>query len=105
MTVPPERQSLWLRSERPLYYGWVLVGVLSITVTVSYGVLMYAFAVVLAPMQANLGWSQAVLTGGFSLAAIVLGAALAMARAGGRQPELVADDASASFPAVVRLPV
>ena len=63
------------RTGRPLFYGWVLVGVLSITVTVSYGVLMYAFAVVLEPMQADLGWSQAVLTGGFSIAAVSAGVA------------------------------
>jgi MFS family permease len=59
----------------PLYYGWVLVGMLSLTVTVSYGVLMYAFPVLLAPMQAELGWSQAMLTGAFSLAALASGVA------------------------------
>jgi MFS family permease len=56
-------------------YGWVLVGVLALTVTVSYGVLMYAFPVVLSPMQTELGWSQAVLTGGFSVAALASGIA------------------------------
>ena len=66
-----------IRREPPLpgrlYYGWVMVGVLAVTVTVSYGILMYAFPVVLAPMQADLGWSQAMLTGGFSLAALTAG--------------------------------
>lgn len=57
-----------------LYYGWVIVGVLALTETVSYGVLMYAFPVVLAPMRAELGWSQAMLTGGFSAAALTQGA-------------------------------
>lgn len=55
------------------YYGWVLVGVLALTETVSYGVLTYAFPVVLTPMQAELGWSQATLTGAFSLAALAAG--------------------------------
>lgn len=74
MSRLPERQTR-LRTGRPLYYGWVLVGVLSVTVTVSYGVLMYAFAVVLEPMQTDLGWSQAALTGGFSIAAMSAGIA------------------------------
>ncbi|HEX2190593.1 MAG TPA: MFS transporter [Longimicrobiaceae bacterium] len=56
-----------------LYYGWVLVGALALTETVSYGVLTYAFPVVLTPMQAELGWPQATLTGAFSLAALAAG--------------------------------
>jgi predicted MFS family arabinose efflux permease len=47
--------------------------VLALTETVSYGVLLYAFAVMLVPMQADLGWSQATLTGAFSLAALTAG--------------------------------
>jgi MFS family permease len=62
----------WSRLAR-LDYGWVNVGVLAVTETVSYGVLMYAFPVLLAPMQATLGWSQATLTGAFSLAALTAG--------------------------------
>jgi MFS family permease len=54
---------------------WVLVGVLSVTVTVSYGVLMYAFPVMLAPMQAELGWPSALLTAGFSAAVLAAGIA------------------------------
>jgi MFS family permease len=44
---------------------------LAVSVTVGYGVLSYAFAVVLVPMQRDLGWSQAVFTGAFSLALAV----------------------------------
>lgn len=50
--------------------------------TVGYGVLSYAFAVVLVPMQHDLGWSQAVFTGAFSLAlavAAVVGIPVGMA--------------------------
>jgi hypothetical protein len=50
-------------SRSRLYYGWVLVGVLGVTATVSYGILSYAFAVFIAPMQAELGWSKAAITG------------------------------------------
>lgn len=57
------------------YYGWVLVGALALTETVSYGVLQYAFPVFLAPMEAELGWSRAALTGAFSLASLVAGLA------------------------------
>jgi MFS family permease len=56
-----------------LYYGWVLVGVLAVTETVSYGVLQYAFPVFLAPMQAELGWSRTAMTGAFSLGSLVSG--------------------------------
>ncbi|HEU4454804.1 MAG TPA: MFS transporter [Longimicrobium sp.] len=58
---------------RRLYYGWVLVGALALTETVSYGVLQYAFPVFLAPMEAELGWSRTAMTGAFSLASLVSG--------------------------------
>ena len=35
--------------------GWGIVGALSITETVSWGILYYAFAVFLIPMQASSG--------------------------------------------------
>ena len=51
--------------------GWAIVGALSITETVSWGVLYYAFAVFLIPMQRDLGLSTAELTGAFSFALLV----------------------------------
>jgi MFS family permease len=51
------------------------VGALSVTELVSWGVLYYAFAVFLLPMQRELGFSAAELTGAFSLALLVAGAA------------------------------
>lgn len=56
-----------------LYYGWLLVGTLGITETISWGVLYYAFSVFLTPMEADLGWSRAVTTGAFSLALVISG--------------------------------
>jgi sugar phosphate permease len=56
-------------------YGWVLVGTLAVTETVSFGVLGYAFGVFLLPMQAELGWSRASVTGAYSLAVVVSGLA------------------------------
>jgi MFS family permease len=55
--------------------GWAIVGALSVTEIVSWGVLYYAFAVFLLPMQRELGRSAAELTGAFSLALLVAGAA------------------------------
>lgn len=72
----PRACTPWARLEGDaLDRDWVLVGVLSVTVTVSYGVLMYAFPVMLAPMQAELGWPSALLTAGFSAAALAAGIA------------------------------
>lgn len=59
----------------PGYYGWVLVGALGITETISWGVLYYAFSVLLTPMQAEHGWSRGATTGAFSVAVVVSGVA------------------------------
>lgn len=50
---------------------WAIAGALSLTETVSYGVLYYAFAAFLVPMQQDLGYSTAQLTGAFSAAILV----------------------------------
>jgi MFS family permease len=61
-------------TNRPrMYYGWVLVLTLSLTETTSWGILYYAFTVFLTPMQAELGWSRAAMTGAFSLALLISG--------------------------------
>lgn len=62
-------------ARRGLYYGWVVVGTLATTETISWGILYYAFAAFLAPMQQELGWSTAALTGAYSLALLVSGLA------------------------------
>jgi MFS family permease len=58
-----------------VYYGWVMLGAVSITEVVSWGILYYAFSVFVAPMQADLGWSQVAVTGAFSLAMLCSGLA------------------------------
>ena len=63
------------RSPHRRYYGWVVAGTLAFTETVSWGVLYYAFAVFLVPMQVELGWSAATLTGAYSLALLISGLA------------------------------
>jgi sugar phosphate permease len=60
---------------RGLYYGWVMVWTLSVTETVSWGILYYAFSVFLDPMHQETGWSIAQLTGAYSLAILLSGLA------------------------------
>ncbi len=56
-------------------YRWLLVLTLGFTETVSWGVLYYAFSVLVGPMQAELGWSRGEITGAFSLGLLTLGVA------------------------------
>jgi MFS family permease len=58
-------------ARRPRYYGWTIVWTLAVTETVSWGILFYAFAVFLVPMQQELGWSTPAITGAYSLALLV----------------------------------
>ncbi len=58
-----------------MYYGWALVWALGITATVSYGILLYSFTVFVEPMERELGWSKAAITGAFSIAQLVAGLA------------------------------
>lgn len=62
-----------MRPYGTVYYGWIVVGALAITEPVSWGVLFYGFGVMLTPMQRELGWSQAALTGAFSLMLLLSG--------------------------------
>jgi MFS family permease len=55
--------------------AWGIVAALSVTETVSWGILYYAFAVFLIPMQHELGFTTAELTGAFSVALLVSGVA------------------------------
>lgn len=48
-----------------------LVASLAATTTVGYGVLFYAYGVLLLPMQEDLGWSRSTLTGAFTCALVV----------------------------------
>jgi MFS family permease len=47
---------------------WRFVSALSIAVTISYGTIFYAFALIIDPMEQELGWSKTALTAAFSLA-------------------------------------
>ena len=68
--APATRRWVHLRTR-----AWAITGALSITETVSWGILYYAFAVFLVPMQGELGFSAAELTGAFSVALAISGVA------------------------------
>ncbi len=57
------------------YYGWVLVWIVSFTELVSWGVLYYAFSVLIVPMGDDLGWSRVQMTAAFSVGGLVAGLA------------------------------
>src|SRR5262245_27725132 len=61
-------------------YGWILVAALAVTTTLGYGVLSYAFAVFLVPMQHDLGTGRTPIT--FAATLTLLAAALGAVPAG-----------------------
>jgi MFS family permease len=60
---------------RGVYYGWVMLLTLSFTEVTSWGILYYSFSVFLTPMQTELGWSIAQMTGAYSAAILISGLA------------------------------
>ncbi len=60
--------------KRP-YYGWILAVVLGFTETVSWGVLYYAFSVLILPTSQEMGWSRAEVAGALSAMLVVSGVA------------------------------
>jgi MFS family permease len=63
-----------LNTLRPnLYYGWWMVITLAITETISWGVVYYAYSVIITTLEGEFGWSRAQVTGAFSLALLISG--------------------------------
>lgn len=58
---------------RRVFYGWWMVAGLAVTELVSWGVLVYAFSVLVVPMRAELGWSIAQLNGAYTTGMAVSG--------------------------------
>ncbi len=56
-----------LRRRLRAEYGWVIVATLSITETVTWGIVYYGFPVFLRPMEQDLGASRVAVTGAFSV--------------------------------------
>ena len=61
------------RSRVRPFYGWLMVSGLGVTELVSWGVLVYAFSVLVVPMRAELGWSTAELNAAYATGVIVSG--------------------------------
>jgi len=55
------------------FYGWYLVVGLGVTTIVSYGISQYLFGVLLVPIQTDLHWSRATISGAFSLGVVLSG--------------------------------
>jgi len=55
------------------YYGWILAVTLGACETVSWGILYYAFSVLIAPTTSELGWSRAEISGALSVMLVVSG--------------------------------
>ncbi len=55
------------------YYGWIQVWMLSFTELVSWGILYYAFSVLIVPMGNDLGWTRVEMTAAFSVGGLISG--------------------------------
>lgn len=64
--TPASAPSLRIGS-RDVYYGWVIVAAVSITETVTWGIIYYGFPVFLRPMEQDLGASRVAITAAFSV--------------------------------------
>ena len=77
--LPPQiklctrNRTLLLSSLRNLYYGWWIAIALAITETISWGVVYYAYSVIITSLEGEFGWSRAQVTGAFSLALLIAG--------------------------------
>lgn len=72
-TVPMRKTRRPPLSGGRLYYGWVQVWLLSFTELVSWGILYYAFSVLIVPMGDDLGWTRVQMTAAFSVGGLVSG--------------------------------
>lgn len=62
-----------LRDAHDSSRAWKMAWTLGWTEMVSWGILFYAFSVLLVPMQNELGWSTGLITGAYSLSLLVSG--------------------------------
>lgn len=62
-----------MASPRRPYYGWWMIAGLCVTEPISWGVLIYAFAVFVVPMHTELGWAPGALNGAYTTGVVVSG--------------------------------
>jgi hypothetical protein len=65
--VTPVSAPSFRLGSRDIYYGWVIVAAVSITETVTWGVVYYGSPVFLRPMEQDLGASRVAITAAFSV--------------------------------------
>ncbi len=65
----------WKARKRGLMAEWRLVGILSVGQLVVWGALYYGFAVIVTPMEADLGWAKTETNGALTLGLLVAGVA------------------------------
>ncbi|MCP4418995.1 MAG: MFS transporter [Chloroflexi bacterium] len=58
---------------KQISYGWWVVATLAITETISWGVVYYAYSVLITTLEAEFGWSRTAVTGAFSLGLLIAG--------------------------------
>lgn len=56
-----------------LFYGWVIVVALGVTITISYGTMSYSMGVFFTPLRDEMGWSATAVSGAFSVGLLVSG--------------------------------
>ncbi len=58
---------------KKITYGWWIVITLAISETISWGVVYYAYSVLITSLEAEFGWSRSAVTGAFSLGLLIAG--------------------------------
>jgi MFS family permease len=58
---------------KQIEYKWWIVVTLAISETISWGIVYYAYSVLIISLEAEFGWSRSVVTGAFSLGLLVAG--------------------------------
>ena len=59
------------RPQRSLYYGWVLIVILGITTTISYGTTEYLFGVLIIPLTSTFHWTRVSISGAYALGLVL----------------------------------
>jgi len=74
--VPPANQGAGVDESDLSYYGWRVVLAACLGVMAGFGSLfVYTFSVFVKPLASEFGWSREAISGGFGIAAVMLGAA------------------------------
>lgn len=59
-----------IKPQTPLYYGWIVISVLALTQMIAWGILYYAFSVMLPEMAREFGWGRGEISAALTIALI-----------------------------------